>query len=376
MSACDSETIGYEQLIASLDHLDVEQLAGVVDRASSLLKKVIVKGIPSKKKGTGVVPPQLEQNHEWVKYVLGDAQLNGWESFEMRSKKTDKETGGKHEEVVVMRESEEKEGVHVFADTGKEFTQKDAMSYSKLLKDRNDDLYKAFMEDYSSMTGPKKEATTKVVVKKTSEELEREKEEKAAAKEREKEEKKAVKAREKAEKEAEKAREKAEKEAEKAREKAEKEAEKEAEKMPQKKMVLVPVKRDRSSSPAPAAAAAAAPTAAAVAAPTAAATAAAAVSTPQKKMVVKKPTAPVKAARPEADPFVPGKDGGLVKWSWNEKEYLRDGDKYVWLYDETEEEAGAFQGRYNYKLDAIEDCEEPTYGDEDNESDEEVDLGL
>ena len=59
MSACDSETIGYEQLIASLDHLDVEQLAGVVDRASSLLKKVIVKGVPSKKKGTGVVPPQL-----------------------------------------------------------------------------------------------------------------------------------------------------------------------------------------------------------------------------------------------------------------------------------------------------------------------------
>ena len=355
MSACDSETIGYEQLIASLDHLDVEQLAGVVDRASSLLKKVIVKGVPSKKKGTGVVPPQLEQNHEWVKYVLGDAQLNGWESFEMRSKKTDKETGGKHEEVVVMRESEEKEGVHVFADTGKEFTQKDAMSYSKLLKDRNDDLYKAFMEDYSSMTGPKKEATTKVVVKKTSEELEREKEEKAAAKEREKEEKKAVKAREKAEKEAEKAREK---------------AEKEAEKIPQKKMVLVPVKRDRSSSPAPAPAPA--PAAAAAAAPTPAV----AVSTPQKKMVVKKPTAPVKAARPEADPFVPGKDGGLVKWSWNEKEYVRDGDNYVWLYDTEAEDTGAFQGRYNYKLDAIEDCEEPTYGDEDNEDDEEVDLGL
>ena len=350
MSACDSETIGYEQLIASLDHLDVEQLAGVVDRASSLLKKVIVKGIPSKKKGTGVVPPQLEQNHEWVKYVLGDAQLNGWESFEMRSKKTDKETGGKHEEVVVMRESEEKEGVHVFADTGKEFTQKDAMSYSKLLKDRNDDLYKAFMEDYSSMTGPKKEATTKVVVKKTSEELEREKEEKAAAKEREKEEKKAVKAREKAEKEAEKAREKAEKEAK-------------MKKPVEKKVLLVPVKRERSSSPALTAPAAA----------PAAPEAPVAVVTPQKKIVVKKPAAPLKAARPEADPFVVGEDGGLKEWSWNEKQYLRDGDNYVWLYDETEEKAGAFQGRYNYKLDAIEDCEEPLNGDED---DEVIDLGL
>ena len=222
------------------------------------------------------------------------------------------------------------------------------MSYSKLLKDRNDELYQTFLENYGVQTVAKKEVIKKVV-KKTSEELEQEKAAKAAEKEREKEEKKAEKEREKAAKEAEKAREKAEKEAEKAREKAEKEAK--MKKPVEKKVLLVPVKRERSSSPA-----LTAPGTTAAAAPEAAT---AAVVTPQKKIVVKKPAAPLKAARPEADPFVAGEDGGLKEWSWNEKQYLRDGDNYVWLYDETEEEAGAFQGRYNYKLDAIEDCEEP-----------------
>jgi chromatin assembly factor 1 subunit A len=269
-----AETIGYEEVIATLENLDVKELAAILERGSTLLKKAIGKG-PSKKKGTGVVPPQLEQNHEWVKYVLGDAKLNGWESFEMRTTKMDKSSGEKHVEVVTMAGSVEKEGVHVFEDTEKEFTQKDAMSYSKLLKDRNDELYQAFLEDYSSQMGPKKEAAK--VVKKTSEELEREKEEKKAEKEREKAEKAAEKEREKEEKKAEKEREKEEKKAEKEREKAEKAKEKK----PEKKMLLVPVKRERSASPVPATAAT--------------------LATPAKKIVVKKPAAPVKAPRQEEE---------------------------------------------------------------------------
>ena len=328
-----SETIGYEEVIATLENLNVKELVGVMDRTWMLLKKANGKG-PSKKKGTGVVPPQLEQNHEWVKYVLGDAQLNGWESFEMRSTKTDKLSGEKSVDVITMAKSVEKEGVHVFEDTEKEFTQKDAMSYAKCLKDRNDDLYQTFMQEYSPQLAAKKDVEK--VVKKTSEELEREKEEKKAEKEREKEEKKAEKEREKAEKEAEKAREK---------------AEKEAAKKPQKKVLLVPVKRERSASPAPAAAAAAP----------------AVEITPQKKIVVKKPVAPVKAARPAVDPFVPEEDGALKRWQWNKKEYVRDGDNYVWMYDMEEEDTGAFQGKYNYEKDVIEECEEPTYGDEDDE---------
>ena len=257
------ETIGYEEVIASLENLDVKELAAILDRGSTLLKKVLGKG-PSKKKGTGIVPPQLEQNHEWVRYVLGDAKLNGWESFEMRTTKVDKSSGQKQVELVTMAGSVEKDGVHVFEDTEKEFTQKDAMSYAKCLKERNDELYQRFMEDYA-MEVPKKEVTK--TVKKTSEELEREKEEKKAEKEREKEEKKAEKEREKEEKKAEKAREKAEKEAK--------------EKKPEKKMVLVPVKRERSASPVP----------------TTSATAATSV----KKIMVKKPVAPVKAPQEEEE---------------------------------------------------------------------------
>jgi len=268
MAAEQEMTIGYEEVITTLENLDVKELAAILDRGSTLLKKALGKG-PSKKKGTGIVPPQLEQNHEWVRYVLGDAKLNGWESFEMRTTKMDKSSGQKHVEVVTMTGSVEKDEVHVFEDTGKEFTQKDAMSYAKCLKERNDVLYQTFMEDYAMEVGQKKEVTK--TVKKTSEELEREKAEKKAAKEAEKEEKKAEKEREKAAKEAEKAKEKAEKEAEKAKEKAEKEAK---EKKPEKKMLLVPVKRERSASPVPE-------------------------TTPVKKIVVKKPVAPVKAPRDE-----------------------------------------------------------------------------
>jgi len=278
MAAEQEMTIGYEEVIAALENLDVKELAAILDRGSTLLKKALGKG-PSKKKGTGIVPPQLEQNHEWVRFVLGDAKLNGWESFEMRTTKVDKSSGQKQVELVTMAGSVEKDGVHVFEDTEKEFTQKDAMSYAKCLKDRNDELYQRFMEDYSSQVGSKKEVTK--TVKKTSEELEREKEEKKAAKEREKEEKKAEKEREKEEKKAEKEREKAAKEAEKAREKAEKEKEKK----PEKKMLLVPVKRERSASPVP----------------TTAATAATAAITPAKKIVVKKPVAPVKAPQEEEE---------------------------------------------------------------------------
>ena len=333
-------TIGYEQLLATLDQLDVEELATIMDRASTLLKKAIGK-VPLKKKGTGVVPPQLEQNHEWVRYVLGDARLNGWESFEMSSTKTDKSTGEKIVEVVTMAGSVEREDKNVFADTGKEFTQKDAMSYSKILKDRKDELYQTFLEEYSMQAGPKKDAIEKVVVKKTSAELEQEKAAKAAEKEREKAEKAAEKEREKAAKAAEKEREKAEKAAEKAREKAEKDAVKK----PEKKVLLVPVKRERSQSPAPGSS-------------ETATAATAEVLTPQKKIAVKKPMAPVKAARPEVDPFV-AEEGELKQWEWNGKVYVRDGENYVWAWNEEEDDTGDFQGRYNYKLDAMEDCEEP-----------------
>ena len=368
--------IDYEQVLAALDQLTVEELAGVVDRASTLLKKAIAKGIPSKKK-VGVIPSQLEQNHEWIKYVLGDARLNGWESFEMRCTKTNKTTGDKVIEEVVMAGSVERDGVHVFSDTGNEMSQGHAMCYSKLLKDRNDIVYQTFLENYGAVcSGPVKKAAK--VVKKTSAEVEAEKAVKEAEKKAEKE-----------FKEAQKKAEKAAKEAEKAAEKAAKEAAKEAAKakpVTKEKLrsvgILVPVKRERTASPAPAATAPA--TASAVveedeaampaleALPTIAAPIAVPVAAPVATVVPKKMVkkVPVKAARPEVDPFDAG-PSGEKRWEWNGVLYVRYTDNLMYLWDVENNEYGAFQGRYNYELDAIEKCEEPTT----EESVEEEDLG-
>ena len=142
MSEISEMSITFEEVITVLPRLNMGELAEIIERAASLLKKAIKCPIAKSAKGAkGGVPPQLEQNHEWVRYVLGDAKLNGWESFEMRSMKTNKLSGEKEVETVTMTGSVEKEELHVFADTGKEMTQGQAMCYSKVLKDRNDELY-------------------------------------------------------------------------------------------------------------------------------------------------------------------------------------------------------------------------------------------
>ena len=79
---------------------------------------------------------------------------------------------------------------------------------------------------------------------------------------------------------------------------------------------------------------------------------------------------PVKAARPEVDPFEAG-PSGEKRWEWNGVLYVRYADNLMYLWDVENNEYGAFQGRYNYELDAIEQCEEPTT----EESVEEEDLG-
>ena len=360
--------IDYEQVLAALDQLTVEELAGVVDRASTLLKKAIAKGVPSKKK-VGVIPSQLEQNHDWVSYVLADARLNGWESFVMRTSKTDKSTGDKITEEILMRESVEREdGVNIYADTGKEMSQGQAMCYAKVLKDCNDEIYQTFMQNYTASVGTKK--VVKKVVTKTSEDKEREKAEKAA---KDAEEKKR-KEEEKKKKEEEKAAEKKRKEEEKAAAAAAKAKSMTKDKLPAAR-ILVPVKRERPSSSAPAVAVAAvavevvevveveeeAPMPALEPLPVPVPVEEKEEEATQKKVLKKK--VPVKAARPEVDPFVTI-EGALKQWEWNGKVYVRDGENYVWAWNEEEDDTGAFQGRYNYKLDKMEECEEPEFGDE------------
>ena len=338
--------IGFDQVMAALTQLDAGELAEVLDRASTLLKKVIERGgAPLKKKAVGGVPHQLERNQEWTKYVLADASMNGWDSFEMRTSKLNKETNEKEYFEVSLRESVRTENGHVFADTGKSMSQGQAMCYAKLLRDRNDAVYVEFSEQYDNMVEPKMVAVKKVV-KKTSQQVQEEK----AAKE-------AAAAAEKKRKEDEKAAEKKRKEDEKKK----KEEEKAAMLRPVSKEklraagIVVPRPRERISTPTPAAVAdvvveedAGMPELEAL--PVA--------STVAKKVVVKKPAPAVKPARPEVDPFDAGEDG-MTLWTWKGVEYIRYADNYVYLWKAEEGAYGEFQGRYNYALDAFEECENP-----------------
>jgi hypothetical protein len=217
MSATDSKTIDYKQVITALPQLDAVELTEVI-RTSTRLKKKIV------------VPSQMDKGDKWIEYALGDAQLNGWSSFVTRTTKMDKSMGEKIIEEVLMRESVQREdGVHVFADTKKEMTAGQAYWYSKMLKDNGYALYAEFSELYSKITGLPLRKPLRIV-RKTSAQVEEEE----AKKVHEKAEEEAKKVREKAEKEAEKAKEKAMEKAAKEALKAEKEAKKVREKAMEK----------------------------------------------------------------------------------------------------------------------------------------------
>ena len=126
----------------------------------------------------GVVPPQLQKNLDWVRYVMTDAQLNGWPSFVTRTSKTDKLSGEKIIEEILMSESAQGEdGMHVFADTGSSLSYGQAMCYAKVLRDSEDALYASFSEEYDALMGlSMKPSEVKVVmVTKTSAQVEKEK---------------------------------------------------------------------------------------------------------------------------------------------------------------------------------------------------------
>ena len=336
--------INFEQVIAALPQLDAGELADMMDRASSLLKKAIGGSVAKKK--VAAIPSQLERNHEWTKFVLADATMNGWEPFVMRTSKLNKETQEKEVTEVMLRESVETEGGHVFADTGKSMSQGQAMCYGKLLRDREDVVWKDFDSQYEQVA-PK--ASAAKVVKKTSQQVQEEKAAKAA------------------EKEAEKARKAAEKEEEK-RKKEEEKKKKEEEKAAKKPASKTIVPRPRPRSPAPAAAAAAAaveeveemPELEALPAP-------APVAVAPKGIVMKKKI--VKEVRPAVDPFKLPEDCTHNVWLWKETQYLRDADNYLWLFDATTQEQGDFKGRYNYAKDEIEECEEPQMVEDEEELD-------
>lgn len=388
MASEQEMTIGFEQVIAALPQLDAAELADVMDRASSLLKKAIGGGAPLKK---GVTPHQLERNHAWTNYVLADSTMNGWTSFVMKTTKMNKETEEKEVTEVLLRESVETESGHVFADTGKPMSQGQAMCYGKLLRDHNDVVWQDFEAQYEAMA-PKAsvKASVKKVVKKTSQEVQEEKQKKELAA-----------AQEKARKAAEKEEEKKEEKRKKEEEKKKKEEEKAKQKPVSKVVTIAP--RPRSRSPVPAAvevpAEVEAPVAVAVVeAPVAVAVVEAPVEEampaleplptvveeavkegmpalePYKvvKAVTKKkvmiPKKVVVEERPAVDPFVPRVGGGMKRWTWKETEYLRDEDNYIWVFDAVAKATGEFKGCYDYKTDVIVECDEPQFEEDEEEA--------
>ena len=335
-----SERIGMEQLLESVASLDAEELVLIIEAASTRLKKVGTKSLSKGKRvSTGKTPSQLQHNHEWVNFIKEDARLNGWEAFEAKKTVTDKVTRKKTEFMVEMAGSVEREdGMHVFSDTGALFEHANAMSYSKILKDRDDPLYQQFLEAFMEQVG--EVVTLKKEVKKISAA-------EAAAEKKRKDEEKAM----------EKAAEKAQKESEKARVKAEKDAEKEAKAKPvvQKAVPLVqPVKRLPSPAPVPVDAAAAMD----VVAVASVAVASVAVASPAKVIAKKMPGAPVKVKA--VDPWS-CEEGEIKDWEWKGEKYIRSYDNFVW--QEVNGVQGIFMGVYIFAKDAIEEAEEPVYYD-------------
>ena len=287
------------------------------------------KGAAPKKAGSqpkGVVPHQLRENKAWVKFVLEDAQLNGWESYVVHQSKKDKETGEKIEEEIVMRGSVSHQGSQVFEGSitekqpkGKTFTHKDAMSLSsqywtkKTQTGTRKELHDKFLETYVDEPVEEKEVKEKApVVRMTAEEKEQQKEEKKVAALKAKEEKALQAAKEKAEKKEKAEAEKAAKKEAAAKEKEEKKKEKEAKKEPKAKEAKEPkeakeakkeVKKEAKEE------------------------------TPVKPKAPEAPKAPVKPKR-VATVWTCENDGLLHPWQFKGREYLRNYDNEVWHQNE------------------------------------------
>ena len=306
----EQQQMTLEDVKSYLPHLEPEALLELQDSINTLLKKkwkASLSGKSSKKAPQPDKPKKpaskaLLRTQAWIAYVLAHCTENGWKPFNIRQESKNKVTGEKEVEVTERSGSKPNSSeddpsfqpytyknketgeiiqpAHVFEDTGKHLTYKDAMTLIAILKWKEgvkpesiksskspseeeerphwSDLYVEFMESYeasqaspsdsdlspdspvssasSSSTTSSPKVTRLTAAEKEEERArkrqiaEEEKAEKRRAKEEEKAEKEAQKQREKEEKEAKKQQEKAEKEAQKQREKEEKEAQKQREK--------------------------------------------------------------------------------------------------------------------------------------------------
>ena len=275
-----------EQVKEYLPHLEPQELLDLQDSINTLLKKkwktAASGGKSTKSKAVPSDKPKkpaskaLLRTQAWIAYVLRHSTENGWEAFQTRQETKNKVTGEKEVEVTERSGSKPNSSedpdfqpytyknketgeilqpAHVFEDTGKHLTYKDAMTLIAILKWKEgakpeslkskssseeeerphwSDLYVQFLEEYeashpssdpsdssgsadSDASGsPSGSATSSPkVVRLTAAEKEEERARKRQIAEEEKEQRRQAKEEEKKEKEAQKQREKEEKEAQK-----------------------------------------------------------------------------------------------------------------------------------------------------------------
>jgi hypothetical protein len=191
------QPIAFEAMLEAINDLSAEQLSKLALTGNTRLYKLINSGAVKAKKTKKVAAaaaaageekvrkasPGLDYNRAWVAYVRWLAQQHGWKSFE----KTVGKKGQDSYKQVMAASVQRGDGVHVFADTGKEISPSDAMSLAKHLKDSDDETWKAYVAENPQPVSQPKVKAAKVVPVLTAEEIEAQVQAKAAAAEAKKE---------------------------------------------------------------------------------------------------------------------------------------------------------------------------------------------
>lgn len=167
-TAAATANSGVKEILDQISQLPLPDLVKVMKAAAAQFEKAakpprgrVAKKTSTKKPSDPNRGKQLVKPRAWVKYVHQHALTNGWKEFTVSHTKTDKITGLKTTEDIVMPESECIDGVYYYKDTvdpktGKPKTMihKDAMSLSKIYwsaKDktgRHPELYQDFETNY------------------------------------------------------------------------------------------------------------------------------------------------------------------------------------------------------------------------------------
>jgi len=156
---CDSDI---NNILTSIKNIDSDNLFKILKTVISELERKSKQPVKEQKakKGSmpkGVIPPQLMKPRAWVEFTLKDARENGWETFSVKKKKKDKESGNMIEEIVIMPCSSNVSGVHIYegsvteiVPTGRQIIHKEAMSLSKQRKENGHSSYALFESQYGS----------------------------------------------------------------------------------------------------------------------------------------------------------------------------------------------------------------------------------